>query len=495
VSRPEVAAAKRDAYTGSRPEVVACVPAWVGTVLDVGCSSGALGAALKRRGHTVVGIEVDAALAAEASAALDAVVVADVVGLVERGERIDGGPFDCVVLADVLEHLPDPWSALRWVEEQLTPDGVVVVSLPNVRHLETFWSLLVRKTWPYKDFGLFDRTHLRWFARGNLGALFAPAGLTITQVRRVPILSLDPSSPLNRLAPLLGDLGALQLLIVAERTQPAPPLDGDSVPAPTGAQNPFEAHGAQVSAVLPEGDPSAIKGLYGAFGQMLESAYGDDPGTVPVLSFPETGPVVAEMLAGAPGPFLDAGCGPNPSLSLRVAASAPGPFVAMDIGLGTVRLARAVGVSQGRDLLAIVGDLEHLPFRADAFASGVCDDTIEHVPDDRAAMAELERVLRPGGRLVIATPNRIRLDVLEARARDLLRGRRAPAQRYFAAESHLREYTWRDLESLVDGRLRISRRASVGWTGGRLARAATALVSLPALRAGSRMVVLEVTKV
>ena len=481
--------AGRAAYTGERPEVAACVPAWVGSVLDVGCSNGALGASLRARGCSVTGVELDPELAREAATRLDAVVVEDLEGLVTRHERVDGAPFDCVIFADVLEHVRDPWSALRWASHQLAPDGVVVASLPNVRHVETFWSLLVRNTWPYKDFGLFDRTHLRFFARGNLAELFEPAGFRILDVRRVPILSLDPSRRVNRLAPYLGDFGALQLLVVAERVEAAAPV----VPRVAGS-DPFEEHGLQVSAVLPEGDPAAIKGLYGEFGRMLESAYGAEPGNVPVLSFPETGPVVAGLLAGAPGPFLDAGCGPNPSLSLRVGATSQGPFIAMDIGLGTVRLARAVAAEHDLELHAVVGDLEHLPFRTASFASGVCDDTIEHVPDDGAAMRELERVLATNARLVLATPNRRRLDVLVAKARDLLRGDLARPSAYFAAESHLREYTWGQLERLVPAGLRVTRRASVGWTGGPAKRVASALVELPMLREVSRMVVVELRK-
>src|SRR5439155_7545387 len=96
------------AYTGSRPEVQALVPAPARRILDLGCSGGALGASLKERGSVeVVGVELGPHLAREAEGRLDRVVVGDAGALPD-----DLGRFDCVVAADVLEHLEDPWAAL-----------------------------------------------------------------------------------------------------------------------------------------------------------------------------------------------------------------------------------------------------------------------------------------------------------------------------------------------------------------------------------------------
>src|SRR4051794_3814 len=111
------------AYTGARPEVQALVPRSARRVLDLGCSSGALGAALKARQETVViGVELDPAHAREAERWLDRVLVGDAEELLGRGT--DLGRFDCVVAADVLEHLRDPWTALRRAVALLDPGGV-----------------------------------------------------------------------------------------------------------------------------------------------------------------------------------------------------------------------------------------------------------------------------------------------------------------------------------------------------------------------------------
>src|SRR3954469_11702947 len=130
------------AYGGDRPEVRHLVPAHARRVLDLGCSSGAVGAAMKReRDVEVVGVEPDPPSAAAARRQLDRVVEADAEELLGRPDaRAElGGPFDCLLAADTLEHLRDPWTALARAAELLEPGATAVVSLPNVRFFETFW--------------------------------------------------------------------------------------------------------------------------------------------------------------------------------------------------------------------------------------------------------------------------------------------------------------------------------------------------------------------
>lgn len=176
-------AVRAAAYENPRPEVQALVPRDARRILDIGCSSGALGAALReRQGARVVGIEGDEAYAADAGARLDAVVTADL-------ETWDPGTlreaFDCVICADVLEHLRDPEAVLARLAAVVEPGGAVVVSLPNVRHWETFWQLGVRGTWPRRSLGIFDRTHLRWFTLRDAWGLVEGAGLRVERVERV----------------------------------------------------------------------------------------------------------------------------------------------------------------------------------------------------------------------------------------------------------------------------------------------------------------------
>jgi hypothetical protein len=87
--------------------------------------------------------------------------------------------FKQVVLADVLEHMVDPWSALdHVVKDLLDGGGRVIVSLPNVRHWRVIASLLLRGHWRYVDEGILDRTHLRFFTAAEARLLLVGAGLT-----------------------------------------------------------------------------------------------------------------------------------------------------------------------------------------------------------------------------------------------------------------------------------------------------------------------------
>ena len=206
------------AYANPRPEVVPLVPPGCRRVLDVGCSTGHLGEVLRTRGQHVTGVELDPELAAEARTRLDRVVEADVEAIAVGGASADlAGPFDCIVFADVLEHLRDPWRVVRWGAGLLAPGGCIVVSVPNIGNLQTLWALLVRRKWPYKPVGIFDRTHLRFFTRRNLPDLFAGTDLRIVEVVRVPRIHDRIDSRWNRLAPVLGDLGAFQFVLRAER--------------------------------------------------------------------------------------------------------------------------------------------------------------------------------------------------------------------------------------------------------------------------------------
>ena len=198
----EERSAREDAYESVRPEIVDLVPAGARRVLDLGCSTGWLAGALKERGEVeVVGIEREPAYAAIAEERCDRVVVGDV------QDVPDGlGRFDCLVAADVLEHLVDPWSALEAYARLLEPGCRAIVSLPNAAHWTTF-AALARGSWPRKPEGIHDATHLRWFTLRDAVALCEGAGLQVEYVERRPWLlwrgtRLDRhAGPLARLSP------------------------------------------------------------------------------------------------------------------------------------------------------------------------------------------------------------------------------------------------------------------------------------------------------
>lgn len=207
-------------YVGARPDLLAMLSSDCHRALDIGCAEGALGAALKTRNPAaeVTGIEFDQTMATRAADHLDRVLTVDAMTALDS-LIAEGQQFDLVVCGDVLEHLEDPWSALRQIR-QLCPIGQVVVSVPNIGHWTTWWSVLARGYWPYRERGIHDRTHLRFFARNNLPELFAETGFEIVELRTSHRLLETPSRWSRMLGrslgwiPVLGRLTAYQFLCV-----------------------------------------------------------------------------------------------------------------------------------------------------------------------------------------------------------------------------------------------------------------------------------------
>ena len=184
-----------------RHEVVPFVPNSARTVLDVGCGLGGFGSALRRVGltRTIWGVESHAEAARAAQPHYDRVLEGFFPDVMEGDET----RFDCVVFNDVLEHMVDPWSALRSGTGMLTPGGVVLASIPNVRFLRTVVDLALRGDWEYTGSGVLDRTHLRFFTRKTCRTLFDDAGLEIVSLRGINWIGHSRFPRLSRLVPVV----------------------------------------------------------------------------------------------------------------------------------------------------------------------------------------------------------------------------------------------------------------------------------------------------
>lgn len=161
----------------ARREMLAFVPPAARSVLDVGCGPGGFGQSLRQEasGRELWAVEPDEEVAAGASRHYDTMVV----GSFPEAVAGAGRTFDCIVFNDVLEHLVDPWSVLRAAAPLLAPGGAVVASIPNVRNVSVVAGLVLRGDWTYRDIGILDRTHLRFFTAATIRSLFADCGFTI----------------------------------------------------------------------------------------------------------------------------------------------------------------------------------------------------------------------------------------------------------------------------------------------------------------------------
>lgn len=144
-------------------------------VLDVGCGTGSISSLIIAEcGAELVGIEPDPDRAAACRDRGMEVVCGYFDD--ETADRL--GNFDIIMFADVLEHVPDPVSLLERAAKHLTPNGRVLVSVPNVAHWTVRWALL-RGRFDYQPIGIMDATHLRWFTSRTIERVLTAAGLSV----------------------------------------------------------------------------------------------------------------------------------------------------------------------------------------------------------------------------------------------------------------------------------------------------------------------------
>ncbi len=160
-------------------------------ILDVGCGKGRLGAVLKSKLNAEVwGVEYVGDIASLAAEQLDNVISGPIEdAIVQLPDKY----FDTIIFADVLEHLVDPYTVLSKIKSKLSANGEIVASIPNVRH----WSVvknLLEGEWEYREFGIMDSTHLRFFTRKSLFKMFEKAGYKILSIMYV-VAEMEKLSP------------------------------------------------------------------------------------------------------------------------------------------------------------------------------------------------------------------------------------------------------------------------------------------------------------
>ena len=207
-------------FDRARREVLPHLPARCARLLELGCGTGATVEAVRaaRAVAWAGGVELDPEAAEQARAQLDRVWEADVERTAFEAE-IAPGSLDLVLCLDILEHLVEPWDVVRRLGPLLAPGGRLIVSVPNVRHWRFVWRLLVHGDFHYREAGILDRTHLRFFTRETAAELATSGGLRL--VHRGSATCYRPRDVRGLLIRASGgrmeSLLAKQFLIVAER--------------------------------------------------------------------------------------------------------------------------------------------------------------------------------------------------------------------------------------------------------------------------------------
>lgn len=169
-------------YTNLRPEMAKLLPQTAQKILDVGCGQGVFSENFKNKNLEMWGMEINKTEAAEAQKKYHQIIVGDVTdGITKLPEKY----FDAIYCNDVLEHLIDPYTFLQNIQQKLSPTGIFIASIPNVRYFNNFINFLFKKDWKYEDSGILDRTHLRFFTQKSIIRMFDEAGYTITQINGI----------------------------------------------------------------------------------------------------------------------------------------------------------------------------------------------------------------------------------------------------------------------------------------------------------------------
>jgi len=154
-------------------------------VLEVGPATGDMTKVLRDRGCRVTGLEVDPVAAKVGEQYCERMIVGDIEQM-DLAEFFGDERFDVVLFSDVLEHLVDPSKVLADVRSILAPGGRVCASIPNIAHGSVRLALLAGE-FRYRDKGLLDGTHLRFFTREGIEDLFAGAGYEVSEWRHVDV--------------------------------------------------------------------------------------------------------------------------------------------------------------------------------------------------------------------------------------------------------------------------------------------------------------------
>ncbi|HWA33719.1 MAG TPA: methyltransferase domain-containing protein [Cyclobacteriaceae bacterium] len=165
-------------FSNTRLDLISVLPEGkIERLLEVGAGSGDTLVEIKRRGlaNHVTGFELMKLPGTnQQNTAIDNFVHGD---LEKINDELAGSLYDVIICGDVLEHLTDPWAILEKLKRLLRPGGTFIISCPNVRHYSMFVAIFLKGSFAYTDFGILDKTHLRFFCKKDLLNMVTASGL------------------------------------------------------------------------------------------------------------------------------------------------------------------------------------------------------------------------------------------------------------------------------------------------------------------------------
>lgn len=151
-------------YVGVRNEMLPFLPERRQRILEIGCGYGTFSEGVDGCVE-YWGVEPDKGAAAIAGKKLGKVFVGT---YEEVAKQLPDNYFDLIVCNDVIEHMPDHEEFLKDIQNKISDGGALIASIPNVRYYGNLLELIFNKDWRYRESGILDRTHLRFFTRKSL---------------------------------------------------------------------------------------------------------------------------------------------------------------------------------------------------------------------------------------------------------------------------------------------------------------------------------------
>lgn len=167
--------AKKEYYRTPRDEMAVFLPKQSKRVLEIGCGEGVFFENFDDNAE-IWGVEPDIASARIAQKKAYKVFDSDY----ETASRnLPENYFDVIVCNDVIEHVADHVGMLKSIKAKLNSRGRLVASVPNVRFYTNLRNLVWNGEWQYKDSGILDRTHMRFFTKKSLQRTLIDSGYEI----------------------------------------------------------------------------------------------------------------------------------------------------------------------------------------------------------------------------------------------------------------------------------------------------------------------------
>lgn len=180
-------------------------------ILDIGCASGYVGAALRKQGNYVVGIDITKKDIVKARKVLNKAYVFDI----ERGNtKVLGKDFDLIIMMEVMEHLFEPELAIKRFLRLLKPEGKIILSTPNIVHIYNRLKFTLG-IFKYEEETVVNKSHIHFFTYKTLMDMIHSLNLKILKESHVIL-----PETLNPLLKFWPNLFAHQSIVLAERKRP-----------------------------------------------------------------------------------------------------------------------------------------------------------------------------------------------------------------------------------------------------------------------------------